>query len=192
MKSTNANRAHFLLFLSSLLLLTVSALTDEKSSTLTGHTNPNDAEAIQMLMENYPSLGYLSTDDQDDPCLPEPYPWVNCSSDENPRITALIYWGTYRRILAKSGKNKKTASAKSGKKKKTAKVKSGKKKKTTLAIALGTLIPIFLILLAIGTFLYRIHRKRKAAAAAVQKNGTSEPAIPMYGNTTSPNPLLPK
>ncbi|KAI3831712.1 hypothetical protein MKX03_021678, partial [Papaver bracteatum] len=99
------------------------------------------------------------------------------------------YWGTYRRILAKSGKK---ASAKSGKKKKTAKVKSGKKKKKSLAIALGTLIPIFLISLAIGVFLCRIHRKRKAAAAAVQKNGTSEPAILMYGNTTSPSPLLPK
>ncbi|KAI3877646.1 hypothetical protein MKW92_017704 [Papaver armeniacum] len=184
MKNTNANCVHLLLFFSSLLFLTVSALTDEKNSILTGHTNPNDVEAIQLLIENYPSLGHLSTDDQDDPCLSEPYPW--CESIYRK------YWGTYRRILAKSGKSKKTASAKSGKKKKTAKVKSRKKKKTTLAIALGTLIPIFLIFLAICTYLYIIHRKRKAAAAAVQKNGTSEPAILMYGNTMSPNPLLPK
>ncbi|KAI3890841.1 hypothetical protein MKX03_036294, partial [Papaver bracteatum] len=71
------------------------------------------------------------------------------------------YWGTYRRILAKSSKNI-----------------SGKKKKT--AIVFGTLIPIFLILIFLA--LYRIHRKRKAAAAAGKKSGTSEPAIP----TTSP------
>ncbi|KAI3847476.1 hypothetical protein MKW92_048924 [Papaver armeniacum] len=163
MKNTNANCVHFLLFFSSLLFLTVSALTDEKNSILTGHTNPNDVEAIQLLIENYPSLWYLSTDDQDDPCLPEPYPWVNCSFDDTPRITAL-----YDKIFSLG------------------------KEKTTLAIALGTLVPMFLIFLAICTYLYRIHRKRKAAAAAVQKNGTSEPAILMYGNTMSPNPLLSK
>ncbi|KAI3831714.1 hypothetical protein MKX03_021680 [Papaver bracteatum] len=157
----NANRAHFLLFLSSLLFLT-------------------------MLMENYPSLEYLAMDDQDDPCVSEPYSWVEyvCPTATWTKASPGKYWGTYRRILAKSGKK---ASAKSGKKKKTAKVKTGKKKKKSLAIALGTLIS-----LAIGVYLCRIHRKRKAAAAAVQKNGTSEPAILMYGNTMSPNPLLPK
>ncbi|KAI3987122.1 hypothetical protein MKX01_036912 [Papaver californicum] len=91
MKSTNP--VHFLsvlLSLSSLLFLTVSALTDDgTNSTVTGHTNPNDVKAIQLLIDNYFSLGSLSTDDQDDPCLPEPYSWLNCSSDDTPRITAL-------------------------------------------------------------------------------------------------------
>ncbi|RZC82137.1 hypothetical protein C5167_044922 [Papaver somniferum] len=190
MKSTNANRFHFVLSLSSLLFLIVSALTDETNSILTGHTNSNDVEATHLLMENYPLLGYLSTDDQDDPCIPEPQ---LCYSDKDVSPTATWteaspgkYWGKYRRILAKSGKK----SAKNGKKKKTAKVKSGKKKKTSLV--LGIFIPIFLIFMGIGIFLWRIHRKRKAAAAAGLKNGTTEPAIPMYANMKSPNPLLPK
>ncbi|KAI3987121.1 hypothetical protein MKX01_036911 [Papaver californicum] len=92
MKSSNLLHLLSVLFLSSLLFLTASALTDDEtnSTTLTGHTNSNDVEAIQLLIDNYPSLGFLSTDDQDDPCLPEPYSWVNCSSDDIPRITALI------------------------------------------------------------------------------------------------------
>ncbi|RZC76200.1 hypothetical protein C5167_001174 [Papaver somniferum] len=80
MKSTDVNLVHFLsvLSLSFLLFTTVSAL-----------TNSNDVKAIQLLIDNYHSLGSLATDDQADPCLPEPYSWVNCSSGDTPRVTAL-------------------------------------------------------------------------------------------------------
>ncbi|KAI3987120.1 hypothetical protein MKX01_036910 [Papaver californicum] len=49
------------------------------------------------------------------------------------------------------------------------------RKNKTVPIALGTGIPIFLILWA----------------NVAQMNGTSGLAMPMYGNTMSPNPLLP-
>ncbi|KAI3847475.1 hypothetical protein MKW92_048923 [Papaver armeniacum] len=77
MKRTNVNLVHFISVLSLpfLLFTTVSAL-----------TNSNDVKAIQLLIDNY---GSLATDDQPDPCLPEPYSWVNCSSDDTPRVTAL-------------------------------------------------------------------------------------------------------
>ncbi|KAI3865853.1 hypothetical protein MKX03_020601, partial [Papaver bracteatum] len=68
-------------------------------------------------------------------------------------------------------------------------VKSRKKK--TVPIALGTGIPIFVIFWAIVAFLAVNHQKRKVAAAAGgQMNGTSGSATPMYGNTMSPNSLL--
>ncbi|KAI3877648.1 hypothetical protein MKW92_017706 [Papaver armeniacum] len=95
MKSPNVNLVHFIsvLSLSSLLFSTVSALTDETNSTVTGHTNSKDVEGIQVLLDAYPMLEYLATDDEnesDDPCLPiTKYSWTNCTSDDTPRITAL-------------------------------------------------------------------------------------------------------
>ncbi|KAI3942162.1 hypothetical protein MKW98_003761 [Papaver atlanticum] len=89
MKGANKNLVRFLsaLFLSSLLfILTVSAQTDETDSTVTGETNSTDVEAIALLFNTFPLLGVLSPGD---PCLPTPFPWVECSSDDTPRITAL-------------------------------------------------------------------------------------------------------
>ncbi|RZC76199.1 hypothetical protein C5167_001175 [Papaver somniferum] len=94
MKSTNLNLVHFIsvLFLSSLLFSTVSALTDETNSTVTGHTNSKDGDTGSTI-DTYPMLEYLATDDEnesDDPCLPIiKYSWTNCTSDDTPRITAL-------------------------------------------------------------------------------------------------------
>ncbi|KAI3890840.1 hypothetical protein MKX03_036293, partial [Papaver bracteatum] len=89
MKSTNVNLVHFIsvLSLSSLLFSTVSALTGVKNSTLTGHTNSKDVKGIQVLLDAYPMLEYLATDDEnesDDPCLPiTKYSWTNCTSDDS-------------------------------------------------------------------------------------------------------------
>ncbi|KAI3987124.1 hypothetical protein MKX01_036914 [Papaver californicum] len=87
MKSAYVNLVRFLsvLSLSSLLFLTVSAQTDETDSTVTGVTNSTDALAIQLIMDTF-SI-YELTDS--DPCLPEPYSWVRCSSDDTPRITEI-------------------------------------------------------------------------------------------------------
>ncbi|XP_026424817.1 LRR receptor-like serine/threonine-protein kinase IOS1 isoform X2 [Papaver somniferum] len=77
----------------------------------------------------------------------------------------------------------------SGTDEETSPMRSGKKK--TTPIVLGILIPIFLIFWAVVGFLAIRHQKRKAAAMAGQIYGNSGPAIPMYGNTMSPSPLLP-
>ncbi|KAI3992288.1 hypothetical protein MKX01_030009 [Papaver californicum] len=85
MKSAYVNLVRLLsvLSLSFLLFLTVSAQTD---STVTGETNSSDAMAIQLLVDTFFGLPALSVGD---PCLPEPYSWVKCSSDDTPRITEI-------------------------------------------------------------------------------------------------------
>ncbi|KAI3847474.1 hypothetical protein MKW92_048922 [Papaver armeniacum] len=276
MKSPNVSLVHFIsvLSLSSLLLSTVSALTDETNSTVTGHTNSKDVEGIQVLLDAYPMLEYLATDDEnesDDPCLPiTKYSWTNCTSDDAPRITALnlglsgamsnadlpdfsvmdaleiidlsdnflshefpdfladfpklkvlnlannYLTGTVPTSLRKKSKEKTLKLTLTGElmtelcysdqdvcptaagtkpsqgttDEETSTTTPSSKKKTT-PIVLGILIPIFLIFWAVVGFLAIKHQKRRAAALAGQMNGNSGPAIPMYGNTMSPSPLLP-
>ncbi|KAI3908133.1 hypothetical protein MKW92_043082 [Papaver armeniacum] len=75
MRSTNVSLVHFLLvvsFFSSLFIL--------KGSAQTGETNSTDVETLALFID-------LSS--VDDPCLPTPQSWVECSSDDTPRITAL-------------------------------------------------------------------------------------------------------
>ncbi|KAI3987127.1 hypothetical protein MKX01_036917 [Papaver californicum] len=75
LRSTNVNLVHFLLVLSfstSLFILRVSAQT--------GETNSTDVETLAL---------FIDIPNGDDPCLPKPLSWVECSSDDTPRITAL-------------------------------------------------------------------------------------------------------
>ncbi|KAI3992285.1 hypothetical protein MKX01_030006 [Papaver californicum] len=83
MKNTKLNLVHYIsVFSFSLLILSVSAQPA---------TYPADVAGIKELLAMFPSLGYNETfgDLPDDPCLPTPYPWVTCSSDDTPRITAI-------------------------------------------------------------------------------------------------------
>ncbi|KAI3987126.1 hypothetical protein MKX01_036916 [Papaver californicum] len=66
---------------SSLIILSVSAQTRETKST--------DVEALRLFEAN---IGVLSISTSD-PCLPEPYSWIKCSSDDIPRITTLDIHG---------------------------------------------------------------------------------------------------
>ncbi|KAI3877645.1 hypothetical protein MKW92_017703 [Papaver armeniacum] len=88
MKTTsyvNLARLVSVLSLSSLLFLTVSAQTDdETSSTVTGKTNSTDVLAIQLLVDTF-SIYVVG----DDPCLPIPHSWIKCSSDDTPRVTEI-------------------------------------------------------------------------------------------------------
>ncbi|KAI3877636.1 hypothetical protein MKW92_017694 [Papaver armeniacum] len=75
MRSTNVSLVHFLsvvLFFSSLFIL--------KGSAQTGETNSTDVETLAL---------FIDMSSGDDPCLPTPQSWVECSSDDTPRITAL-------------------------------------------------------------------------------------------------------
>ncbi|KAI3942144.1 hypothetical protein MKW98_003743 [Papaver atlanticum] len=75
MRSTTGNLVHFLLvvlFFSSLFIL--------KGSAQTGETNSTDVETLAK---------FIDMSSGDDPCLPTPLSWVECSSDDTPRITAL-------------------------------------------------------------------------------------------------------
>ncbi|KAI3831715.1 hypothetical protein MKX03_021681 [Papaver bracteatum] len=92
MKTTsyvNLARLVSVLSLSSLLFLTVSAQTDETSSTVTGETNSTDVLAIQLLVDTF-SI-YVA---ESDPCLPVPHSWIKCSSDDTPRVTEMYLVGT--------------------------------------------------------------------------------------------------
>ncbi|KAI3992292.1 hypothetical protein MKX01_030013 [Papaver californicum] len=76
MRSTNVNLVHFLLvlsFLTSQFILKVPAQTGEANST--------DVETLALFNFDIPT--------GDDPCLPTPLSWVDCSFDNTPRITAL-------------------------------------------------------------------------------------------------------
>ncbi|KAI3957906.1 hypothetical protein MKW92_009023 [Papaver armeniacum] len=82
MKNTKLNLVHFIsLLFFSLIILSVSAQ----------KTNPGDVAGIKQLISTFAMLGYNETFAElpEDPCLPTPYPWVTCSSDDTPRITAL-------------------------------------------------------------------------------------------------------
>ncbi|KAI3870892.1 hypothetical protein MKW92_040847 [Papaver armeniacum] len=83
MKNTKLNQVHYISVLSfSLLILSVSAQPA---------TNPDDVAGIKLLLSAFPALGLNATFGKlpADPCLPTPYPWVTCTSDDTPRITAL-------------------------------------------------------------------------------------------------------
>ncbi|RZC82139.1 hypothetical protein C5167_044925 [Papaver somniferum] len=76
MRSTNGNLVHLLsviLFFSSLFIL--------KGSAKTGETNSSDVETLALFNFDIPA--------GEDPCLPTPLSWLECSSDDTPRITAL-------------------------------------------------------------------------------------------------------
>ncbi|KAI3856021.1 hypothetical protein MKX03_006469, partial [Papaver bracteatum] len=76
MKNTKVNHVRLILsalYFSSLLL------------TVSGQTNSSDVAALGLLQNNFPLLALISTGD---PCLPTPHPWLECSSDVTPRITA--------------------------------------------------------------------------------------------------------
>ncbi|KAI3906742.1 hypothetical protein MKW92_037156 [Papaver armeniacum] len=94
MESANVNIIRLLsvLSLSSLLFLTVSAQTDETNSTVTGETNSDDVLAMKSLVDTY---GFV-LDRVGDPCLPTPYSWISCSSDDTPRITEINLHGSLR------------------------------------------------------------------------------------------------
>ncbi|KAI3942159.1 hypothetical protein MKW98_003758 [Papaver atlanticum] len=80
MKTTsyvNLARLVSVLSLSSLLFLTVSAQTDETSSTVTGETNSTDVDIFSIYVA------------EGDPCLPVPHSWIKCSSDDTPRVTEI-------------------------------------------------------------------------------------------------------
>lgn len=87
MKSAYVNLVRFLsvLSLSSLVFLTVSAQTDGTNPTVPGKTNSNDVLAIEWLVNS--QFAYVSK--KEDPCLPKPYPWLKCSSENTPRITEI-------------------------------------------------------------------------------------------------------
>ncbi|KAI3865856.1 hypothetical protein MKX03_020604 [Papaver bracteatum] len=81
-KNAKLNLVHFISVLSfSLLILSVSAQ----------KTNPGDVAGIKQLISTFAMLGYNESFAElpEDPCLPTPYPWVTCSSDDTPRVTAL-------------------------------------------------------------------------------------------------------
>ncbi|KAI3961402.1 hypothetical protein MKX01_004071 [Papaver californicum] len=81
MKNSKLNLVHSISVLSfSLLILSASA---QKNA-----THPVDVAAIILLQSTFPSLGVINSSSAD-PCLPTPYSWVTCNSDENPRVTAL-------------------------------------------------------------------------------------------------------
>ncbi|KAI3987123.1 hypothetical protein MKX01_036913 [Papaver californicum] len=77
MKSTDVNLVRFLsvLSFSSLLFLTVFAQKNETNSTVTGKTNTTDVMAIQSLIDTFSIPASTG-----DPCIPEPYSWVKCTS----------------------------------------------------------------------------------------------------------------
>ncbi|XP_026424704.1 probable LRR receptor-like serine/threonine-protein kinase At1g67720 isoform X2 [Papaver somniferum] len=72
------NLVHFIsvLSISSLIILSASAQTRKTKST--------DVEALRVLEASFGIISLSS-----DPCLPEPYSWIKCSSDDTPRITTI-------------------------------------------------------------------------------------------------------
>lgn len=82
----NLVRLLSVLSFSSLLFLTVSAQIDKRNPTRTRKTNSTDAMAIQLLVDAFTFFLRASVGD---PCLPVPYSWVKCSSDDTPRITEI-------------------------------------------------------------------------------------------------------
>ncbi|KAI3833405.1 hypothetical protein MKX03_029602 [Papaver bracteatum] len=197
MRSTKGNLVHFLLvvlFFSSLFIL--------KGSAQTGETNSTDVETLAK---------FIDMSSGDDPCLPTPLSWVECSSDDTPRITALLTGSepllcysdedtcetdTGTETDTSPGTNEGTPTRTYGLTPTNfAPTPTRNRKKKTVPIVLGTVIPVFLIFWAIVGLLAVNHQKKKAAAE--KKNGAHAPGKPMHGNemeanTQSPNPPLPE
>ncbi|RZC93520.1 hypothetical protein C5167_007330 [Papaver somniferum] len=81
MKNTKLNLDYSISVLSfSLLILSVSAQENA--------THPVDVAGIILIQSAFPALGVVNST-LTDPCLPTPYSWVTCNSDNIPRVTAL-------------------------------------------------------------------------------------------------------